>query len=46
MDSFIQGIRKGTPPAVNVVDGARSTIGCLKMLESARMLSGPLDISL
>lgn len=36
MESFFESLRKGTAPAVTVVDGARSTLGCLRMLESAR----------
>ena len=36
MRSFVDGIRQGKPPEVNVVDGARSTLACLAMLESAR----------
>lgn len=32
-------IRDGTPPAVSVRDGTRATLGCLRMLESARTLS-------
>jgi predicted dehydrogenase len=35
---FFEGIQKGQPPAVTVVDGVRSTIGCLRMLDSAREL--------
>jgi hypothetical protein len=34
--SFIASIRKGAPPAVTVLDGVRSTIGCLRMIESAK----------
>ena len=33
------GIREGRKPLVDVRDGVRSTIGCLRMLESARSLS-------
>jgi predicted dehydrogenase/threonine dehydrogenase-like Zn-dependent dehydrogenase len=36
--SFLGGIREGTPPQVTVRDGARATIACLRMLESARTL--------
>jgi predicted dehydrogenase len=36
MTEFLEGIRQGRPPAVTVEDGARATIGCLSMLESAR----------
>lgn len=45
LESFIEGIRKGVEPSVTVRDGARATIGCLRMLESARSLS-PLAIDL
>jgi predicted dehydrogenase len=37
--SFMQAIRDGTSPPVTVRDGARATIGCLEMLESARSFS-------
>ncbi len=43
--AFLAGIRGGAPPAVTVRDGARATIGCLRMLESARTL-GPVAIDL
>jgi hypothetical protein len=43
MQAFIDGIRSGTPIDVNDVDGARSTIGCLAMLESARAMQ-PVEI--
>jgi predicted dehydrogenase/threonine dehydrogenase-like Zn-dependent dehydrogenase len=36
--AFLGGIREGKPPEVTVQDGARATIGCLLMLESARTL--------
>jgi predicted dehydrogenase len=46
LSAFFEGIRKGTAPAVTVMDGARATIGCLQMLESARTLStAPIDLS-
>jgi predicted dehydrogenase/threonine dehydrogenase-like Zn-dependent dehydrogenase len=45
MDSFLEGIRQGRPPEVGVIDGARATIGCLRMLDSARAL-GPSAIDL
>ena len=35
MTGFIEGIRRGRAPEVTVLDGARATIGCLRMLESA-----------
>src|ERR1700722_14784177 len=39
MESFISAIRKGVQPQVTVRDGARATIGCLRMLDSARTLN-------
>jgi len=39
LNAFLTGIRSGTPPAVSVRDGARATLGCLRMLESARTLN-------
>lgn len=36
LESFLTGIREGRPPEVTVRDGVRATIGCLRMLESAR----------
>jgi predicted dehydrogenase len=36
--SFLGGIRDGRQPEVTVRDGARATIACLRMLESARTL--------
>lgn len=34
--SFVQAVRDGSTPPVTIRDGARATIGCLEMLESAR----------
>jgi hypothetical protein len=45
MTAVIDGIRRGKAADVTVLDGARATIGCLRMLESARTLS-PCTISL
>lgn len=45
MESFISAIRQGVQPQVTVRDGARATIGCLRMLDSARTL-GPCRIAL
>jgi predicted dehydrogenase len=45
LESFISGIRKGEAPAVDVRDGARATIACLRMMESARTLS-PCEIDI
>ena len=39
MKSFFEALRQGTPPAVTVHDGARVTIGCLCMLESAKEMA-------
>ena len=36
MTAFIAAIRAGGPSPVSARDGARATIGCLRMLESAR----------
>jgi len=38
LSAFLNGIREGKPPEVTVQDGARATMGCLLMLESARTL--------
>jgi predicted dehydrogenase len=35
MQDFADAIKKGRPPAVTVYDGARATLGCLAMMESA-----------
>ncbi|HVG18859.1 MAG TPA: bi-domain-containing oxidoreductase [Blastocatellia bacterium] len=45
LESFIGGIRKGETPGVTARDGARATVACLRMLESARTL-GPRAIDL
>ena len=45
LESFLSGIRTGTEPAVTARDGARATVVCLRMLESARTQS-PCAISL
>jgi predicted dehydrogenase/threonine dehydrogenase-like Zn-dependent dehydrogenase len=39
LQSFLDAIREGREPAVTVRDGARATIACLRMLESARTLA-------
>jgi hypothetical protein len=36
LKSFIDRVRSGQAPKIDVVDGARATIGCIGMLESAR----------
>jgi predicted dehydrogenase/threonine dehydrogenase-like Zn-dependent dehydrogenase len=38
LESFVERVRSGVAPEVNARDGARATIGCLRMLESARDL--------
>jgi hypothetical protein len=38
LESFIARVRSGQQPEITVVDGARATIGCVGMLESARTL--------
>jgi predicted dehydrogenase len=44
MRSFFDEIRAGRSPSITVDDGARATLVCLKMLESARTMSPcPLD---
>jgi len=45
MKSFIEAVREGRKPAVTVVDGVRATVGCLRMLDSART-GEPRDIDL
>ena len=35
LKAFVQSTLKGDPPAVDVKDGARATIGCLRILDSA-----------
>ena len=45
LEDFAAAIREGRRPAVTVTDGARATLACLRMLESARTLA-PAAISL
>ena len=45
MQAFFAAIRKSQVPDVTVRDGARATIGCLRMLDSARNLA-PCPIEL
>jgi predicted dehydrogenase len=45
MQGFIESIRHGKEPSVTARDGARATIGCLRILESARTLM-PCEINL
>jgi len=39
LEDFIGAIREGKAPEVTVRDGARATIGCLRMMESAQILN-------
>ncbi len=36
MRAFFAALKQGQPPDVTVRDGVRSTLGCLRMLQSAR----------
>jgi predicted dehydrogenase len=45
MRSFFAALNQGRPPDITVRDGVRSTLGCLRMLQSAREHSPcPIDI--
>ena len=45
MQSFFGALKHSQPPTVTVRDGARATIACLRMLESARTLAPcPIDL--
>lgn len=45
LESFVTAIRRGAKPDVTARDGARATIACLRMLESARTQSPcPIDL--
>ncbi|HUS05403.1 MAG TPA: bi-domain-containing oxidoreductase [Bryobacteraceae bacterium] len=45
LSAFIGSLRDGKAPAVTVLDGIRSTLGCLRMLDSARE-SAVFDLNL
>ena len=45
LESFVERVREGRSPEVSVRDGARATVGCLRMLESVRTLR-PVSIDL
>ena len=45
LTDFLAAVREGRPAEVTALDGARATIGCLAMLESARTLA-PVAIDL
>ena len=36
MQSFVAALRSGQPPDITVRDGVRATLGCLRMMQSAR----------
>jgi predicted dehydrogenase len=36
LDAFLASVKGGTEPPVTVVDGARATIGCLRLLDACR----------
>ena len=38
LDSFFRCLRAGKPPEITVLDGARATIGCIRLMESAKNL--------
>jgi predicted dehydrogenase/threonine dehydrogenase-like Zn-dependent dehydrogenase len=40
MNAFLSAVLHGAPPAVTARDGTRATLGCLRMLESARLDHG------
>jgi predicted dehydrogenase/threonine dehydrogenase-like Zn-dependent dehydrogenase len=45
MRSFFSALKQGRPPDITVRDGVRATLGCLRMLESAREHAPcPIDI--
>jgi predicted dehydrogenase/threonine dehydrogenase-like Zn-dependent dehydrogenase len=45
MRAFFAALKQGQPPDVTVRDGVRSTLGCLRMMQSARE-HAPCDIDL
>lgn len=45
MQAFFASLRRGQPPEITVRDGVRATLGCLRMLQSAREhMPCPLDL--
>ncbi len=45
MESFVKNLRAGNAPEVSAIDGARATILCLLMIESAKR-GTPIDVDL
>jgi len=46
LQDFVTAIREGRSPQTTVLDGARATLACLRMLESARTLAAvPIDLA-
>ena len=45
MESFVSSLKAGKPAKVSVIDGARATIVCLLMIESAKRRM-PIDVDL
>lgn len=45
LNDFVDAIRTGRQPAVTVLDGVRSTLGCIQLLKSAKQRS-PMAIDL
>jgi predicted dehydrogenase/threonine dehydrogenase-like Zn-dependent dehydrogenase len=45
MEAFLSALQNGKPAGIGVRDGVRATIGCLRMLDSARILQTcPIDL--
>ena len=46
LKDFVEAIREGRCPQVTALDGARATLACLRMLESARTRAAvPIDLA-
>lgn len=45
MESFVKNLRAGNSPEVGVIDGARASVLCLLMIESAKRRT-PIDVDL
>jgi hypothetical protein len=45
LEAFLASLRNGTEPAVTVRDGARATLGCLRLLDACRSRTvQPIDL--